>query len=56
MFVCVWNGQQALTQKRDGPNRAGRVLQPQTANSTMGVNVERCSSRPQRRKKVQFIL
>jgi hypothetical protein len=28
---------------------------PKTANSTMGVNVERCSFRPQRRKQVQFI-
>jgi hypothetical protein len=27
-----------------------------TANSTMEVNVERCSFRPQRRKKEQFIL
>jgi hypothetical protein len=29
---------------------------PKTANSTMGVNVERCSFRPQRQKKEQFIL
>jgi hypothetical protein len=31
MFVCVWNGQQALTQKRCGPFRAGRVFQPQNS-------------------------
>jgi hypothetical protein len=36
MFVFVWNGQQARTQKRDGPFRAGRVLQPQNSKLDHG--------------------